>query len=114
MGIATVGGYCCSDLLDITFKTELLILMHPKSTSCDYNTAVSLLVLIIGTGLLKYQWRKDGQDINDPKCIEADMSTLGITSVSDAHIGKYTCIVEDSRTSVESKPAQLDLGKLKQ
>ena len=85
--------------------------MHPKSTSCEYNAAVSLSVLAIGTGLLKYQWRKDGQDIKDPKCIGVDTSTLGITSVSDAHIGKYTCIVEDSQTSVESKSAQLEIGK---
>ena len=113
MGIATVGGYCCSDLFDISFKTELSILKHPKSTSCKYNEAVSLSVLAIGTGQLKYRWRKDGQDIKDPKCIGVDTRSLGITSVSDAHIGKYTCIVEDSQTSVESKPAQLDLGKLK-
>ena len=114
MGIARVGGYCCSDLFDITFKTELSILKHPKSTSCEYNEAVSLSVVAIGAGQLKYQWRRNEQDINDPKCIGVDTSNLGITSVSDVHIGKYTCIVEDSQMSVESKPAQLDLGKLKQ
>ena len=98
-------------MLDISFKPELSILSHPKSTTCDYHATVSLSVLAIGTGQLNYQWKKDGQNITDPEYIGFDTSTLGITSVSDAHIGKYTCAVGDNQTSVESKSAQLEIGK---
>ena len=71
---------------------------------------MSLSVFAIGTGQLKYQWKKDGQNVTDSECIGPDTSNLGITSFSDAHVGWYTCVIKDSQMSVESYPARLDLG----
>ena len=97
----------------LNLKIELTILKHPQSIPCEYHTPVSLTVIAVGTGQLKYQWKRDGKKLTttDPECTGVDTAALGITSVSDAHMGKYTCIIEDCHMLVESSPAQLDLGK---
>ncbi len=69
----------------------------------------------IGAGQLKYQWKKDKQDILDRQCTGVENSTLTIISFSHAHMGNYTCTVMDDHRAVESDPAQLfELGKYSQ
>ena len=94
----------------LCFKTDPII-SHPQSKACELHAPVSLSVSAVGEGNLSYQWKKDDLDITDRRCIGIDTSTLTIISFSDAHVGKYTCTVQDSKTSVQSNPAQLDLSK---
>ena len=84
--------------------TDLIILSHPQSKTCEFHALVSLSVSAIGAGHLDYKWKKDGKDVTDPGY---DTATLTIISFSSSHVGKYTCTVTDSHRTIESDPAQL-------
>jgi hypothetical protein len=95
----------------LCFETDLVIISHPQSKTCELHAPVSLSVSVIGAENLSYQWKKDEHDITDRQCIGIDTSHLTILSFSDAHVGKYTCTIKDNQTSVESNPAQLNFSK---
>jgi hypothetical protein len=59
----------------------------------------------------RYEWKRNGQNITNPKCSGVDTSTLSIDYFSPEHEGDYTCIVSDDEESIESLSAELKLGK---
>jgi hypothetical protein len=67
-------------------------------------------MLAIGAEPLHYQWKMDGADITDPECTGVTTQILIIHTFSQNHQGSYTCIVNNSLQSVESKAAHLALG----
>ena len=59
-------------------------------------------VSAIGTGTLRYQWRKDGVDL-----AAATKSTLTLTNVQLANAGLYTVVITDDVGPMISAPASL-------
>ena len=90
--------------------TDLQILKHPQSRTCDYGARVVLSVSAIGAEPLQYKWTKNGNDITDPKCAGTNIPILTIHSFSQAHEGNYSCIVSNDHKTLPSEPANLALG----
>ena len=87
-------------------------MQHPQSNmSIRYGERVTLSVSANGAEHLSYKWKKDGEDITDPKCIGTDRPTLTIGEFIRDNQGKYSCVINNSHSSIESEPASLALGK---
>ena len=96
------------------FFTDIRIKSHPKSdVNIKYHGTVMLSVHATGDKPLRYKWKRNGQDITNPKCSGVDTSALSIVHFSPEHEGDYTCVVSDDEENIESISAELKLGKYK-
>ena len=91
--------------------TGLQITEHPKSNArIQYGERVTLSILAVGAENISYNWKKDGKDIISSNCIGFDSPNLTIINfVPDAQ-GKYSCIVKNCNSSIESEQADMTLG----
>ena len=64
-----------------------------------------------GADHLSYQWKKDGENITNPKCFGTDTPMLSITEFVKEDEGEYSCLIKNSQSSIESEKANLALGK---
>ena len=80
---------------------------------CDYHAPVSLTVLAIGPGSLKFQWKRDEDNImiDDEDYTGVDEATLTIGSFSQEHKGYYSCEVTCNGKSVQSDRAKLEFSE---
>ena len=98
---------------DSTVITDIWIKKQPKSNmNIEYHGVVTLSVCATGTKQLCYKWKRNGQDITNPKCSGVDTCKLSIDHFSPEHEGEYTCIVSDDEENfAQSNSAKLKLGK---
>ena len=77
-----------------------------------YGDYVVVFVSAVGEEKsLSYRWKLNGKDINLANCTGINTRVLVIKSCSLEHQGTYTCTVFNIQGVVESKPAELKLGK---
>ena len=74
---------------------------------------MTLSVSVIGAGNLSYYWKKNGDDITDSKYAGIDAAKLTINNFTTNDQGKYSCVVKNCNSSIESEPADLALGNSK-
>jgi hypothetical protein len=77
------------------------ITQHPSSTSRILGSSAVLSVTATGTNL-RYQWKKDGQDLAG-----ATASSLSLGPLQKSHAGSYVCAVSNTAGSATSNPAQV-------
>lgn len=80
----------------------LTIVEQPQSLIVTNRHSVTLTVSAIGTGPLRYQWRRNEVDLPG-----ATASTLTIPEASLADAGTYTVLISDELGSALSAPATL-------
>ena len=80
---------------------------QPQTWDTDSNN-VMLTVDALGLGTLSYQWKKDGEHIDEaeyPNCSGVETATLTITPFSSEYEGNYSCLVKDEAgQDIESNP----------
>jgi len=82
--------------------TSLLIAAQPLGASVHAGTNVTFSVEAVGTGALRYQWRKD--DVNLAGQTNASLTLTNVQLADDA---SYTVQVSDILSSITSDPARL-------
>ena len=90
--------------------------MNPQSTKTikdGDSVTLSISTIQSESQSLYFKWKKDKEDIagSASKYTGVDERTLKIWSFSAKEQGKYSCLVCNSRWSVESGSAELALGK---
>ena len=107
------GGYITTDswawssepILTVEENTMApIIILHPERKNVLANQFVKFSITAEGTNL-KYQWKKDGIEIDN-----ATSSTYTINTVSIADEGNYTCVVINNYDSIESEVATLTVN----
>lgn len=84
------------------------LLLEPVDLSAPLGGSVTFQAVGAGDEPLRYQWRKDGQDLVDGGRIHgAGTPALTIFSVEAADLGRYSVVVRNAAGSVESRPAAL-------
>jgi hypothetical protein len=78
------------------------ILVPPMSRSLSLGASAGFQVLASGRPPLRYQWRRNGSDIQ-----AATSSVLVLADIQLADRGAYTVLVTDAAGSTESEPALL-------
>ncbi|HSH15879.1 MAG TPA: immunoglobulin domain-containing protein, partial [Verrucomicrobiae bacterium] len=80
----------------------LTIVNQPPSFTVRPGDQVILNVNAIGTGMLRYQWRRDGLAIDG-----ATNDTLVLPDVQEADQGDYTVLISDATGTIVSEPGFL-------
>ena len=91
------------------------VIKHPDSQLKYYGKAVTFTVsaMCTGTGRLYYQWKKDGNVIDDsndnlPLNFKGAQSpNLFIQSYTPEYDGSYSCTISNEFDKVETKSAEL-------
>ena len=65
---------------------------------------------VTGVEHLSYKWKKDGEDITNPKYSGIDTSILTIEEFSKDDQGTYNVVIKNSHSPIESEQANLALG----
>lgn len=103
-----VSGACgpavTSNAATLTVNPPTTITAHPQSATVCQGTSYTFSVTASG-GNLRYQWRKDNQDISG-----ATSSSYTITSVALADTGYYSCVISGDCGTVTSNQAQLQVA----
>ncbi|MDQ1257357.1 MAG: hypothetical protein QG656_1961 [Candidatus Hydrogenedentes bacterium] len=115
---AQTGAYVCavrddggdsstSKAAQLTVADHLTVATQPTGRHAYPGDAVTFAVTAAGgKGELKYQWRKDGKEIEDEHGSE-----YALDSVEDDDAGQYDCVIEDAGTdSVTSAPAEFTVS----
>ena len=87
------------------------ITQHPKHRTAVTGTKVTFCVEAKGDDL-KFQWQKDGMDLDDDHIRGADPKTLSIQSVQKSDKGCYRCLVKNDVGSKLSSESELSVCKL--
>ena len=87
------------------------ITQHPKHRTAVTGTKVTFCVEAKGDDL-KFQWQKDGMDLDDDHIRGADPKTLSIQSVQKSDKGCYRCLVKNAVDSKLSSESELSVCKL--
>jgi hypothetical protein len=115
---AHTGAYVCvtrddgadsstSEAAQLTVTDHLTVATQPAGRHAYPGDAVTFAVTAAGgKGELKYQWRKDGKDIEDKH-----PSEYVLDSVEDDDAGQYDCVIADAGAdSVTAAPAELTVS----
>jgi len=78
------------------------ITLQPASIAVSPGSNVTFAVAATGTGLVRYQWRRDGQEIPD-----ATSPTLSIPNAQLADEGDYLVVITDDIATSQSAVARL-------
>ena len=89
------------------------IIEQPQSQGAiPYGGETTLSVTVTNQGIMKYEWRKDGDVINLPNCDGIDTPNLHISFFSSKYEGNYHCIItNDNGKKVESEPTELQMKR---
>ncbi len=94
--------------LDVTVWPLFTLDKQPQGKLTCKNDSVALIVLAEGT-IYKYQWRKDGVDLNPSQFMGSDGPMMILTNMQYESSGAYTCVLTIQDCSgikdVESQPA---------
>jgi hypothetical protein len=80
------------------------ITAQPSSQTAVLGASVNFIVTASGSAPFRYQWRKNGSDING-----ANGSSLELTNLEDADAGTYSVEVSNAADSILSQGALLNL-----
>ena len=97
------GGYALGTNFTLSGRTGLRITLQPVDRSSLPGLTNTFTVAAVGTGTLRYQWRKDGTNLIGV----VTNATLTITNTQVGNQGVYTCLVSDDVESILSNPAML-------
>ena len=101
-----------SDMRLLNFHTDPHITKQPQRQSLiNCGDSITLQVSAVGSGNLKYKWKKDGKEFSDSNCTGMDTSALTIISFSCENEGDYTVEVNNDHKTIESNSAKLELSK---
>ena len=76
------------------------------------GNVIIFMVVVIGTELV-YQWRKDGNDLNeDSTYVGVNTLTLIVLNVTMGEVGDYSCFISNDVGNITSNTAELMLWKL--
>ncbi len=102
--VATDGEVEDYSFVIVPLPTELpSFSAQPQGSNNCFGTSVTLSVeTTFESGLVTYQWRKDGEDLPG-----ANQPTLEINPVTAEDSGSYTCVATNVVGSTESEPALL-------
>ena len=100
------GGYALGTNFALAGRTGLRITVQPLDRSALASTTNSFTVAAVGTGTIRYQWRKNGTNLISGIVTNA---TLTITNSQLVNEGVYTCLVSDDIESILSAPATLTI-----
>jgi hypothetical protein len=98
------GGSALSSNFVITTRIGLQITQQPQNRFVRPGANTNFTVSAVGTGTLRYQWRRNG--VNIPNAFGA---TLSLTNVQAANEGQYSVEVQDNFDTLVSNPATLTL-----
>ncbi len=100
------GGYALGTNFTVAGRTGLRITVQPVDRNSLAGATNSFTVAAVGTGTIRYQWRKDGTNLISGIVTNA---TLTITNSQSVNQGVYTCLVSDDIESTLSAPATLSI-----
>ncbi|MBF0554535.1 MAG: immunoglobulin domain-containing protein [Nitrospirae bacterium] len=80
------------------------ITVQPQSQIIALKGSVTLSVVATGQGLLRYQWYKNGEAINNQT-----KSSFSISVFRNADIGRYDVVVWDDTGKIQSNVVTLDM-----
>ena len=98
------SGGATSAVVRLAVYQPLVITAQPTNQFVRPGSATAFAVSAGGTGLLRYQWRRDGTDL--PGAVG---SSLTITNAQLANQGAYTVVVTHDYGSATSAPVSLVL-----
>jgi hypothetical protein len=96
------AGFVVSRIARVTVAIALRITLQPSTLIVNPGSNVTFMVAATGTGLLRYQWQKDGQDIPG-----ATLPTLVINNAQLANEAEYVALVSDDLSTVPTQGARL-------
>lgn len=117
---ADVAGYCCmvtngggsvvSNQAALTVRTGTSITQQPSSQSACPGATVQLTATGAGDGAVAYQWRKNGNNLNNGgHYAGVTTSTLTVSNMDRNDAASYQCIVTAGCGSVTSNDVSLVL-----
>ena len=84
---------------------------QPESLSKYCGEEAELTVAAKGPGKIRYQWKKNGEDITNGNLYQgATNSTLTMNTLQSRHAGQYSCFIESDHGTIESKKVKLTLN----
>jgi hypothetical protein len=98
------AGFAISAGAELHINEPLEILAQPQGQIVDRGSTVQFQVFAAGTGLLHYQWRRDGLDLAG-----ATSSLLVLSNVEPEDGGNYSVVVSDNSGSLSSADATLSV-----
>jgi hypothetical protein len=96
------AGFTVSRSARLTVVVPPRITLQPVSLSVNPGTNVTFTVAATGTGLVRYQWRFNGQDLPG-----ATSPSLAINNVQLPNDGDYVAMVTDDSATIASAVARL-------
>ncbi|MBM3847129.1 MAG: hypothetical protein FJ405_12700, partial [Verrucomicrobia bacterium] len=106
LAVSNAGGTVVSGSARVRVVSRVQVMHQPGSMVVIAGESAALGVSATGHGLLRYQWRRNGQVIPG-----AEDSELRFSSVSESDAGEYTVEVTDRWSSVISEVASLRISE---
>jgi hypothetical protein len=104
------GGPTTSAPATLTVNAVATIDSNPSNQQGKVGDSRSFTVAASGSGPISYQWRKDGDNLNNGGAISgADSATLTIDPLAIADAGSYDVIVTNTCGDVPSGAATLEV-----
>jgi hypothetical protein len=96
------AGSVISPVAELVVQTPPVIAVQPSDQVVLAGSNVSLVVHAFGTGLVRYQWRRDGSDVPG-----ATNNVLSFDNAQEAQTGTYSVQVTDVVGTLVSQSARL-------
>ncbi len=96
------AGFVISRGARVVASVPLRITLQPSTLVVNPGSNVMFIVEARGTGLVRYQWQKDGQDLPG-----ATLSTLTINNAQLANEGEYVALIADDLATFQSQAVRL-------
>jgi len=96
------GGYVLSDPAQLTVNIPARVLTQPQSQTVTPGATVTFSVVAEGTGVLRYRWQFNGNDIPN-----ATNASLVVANAQLANEGNYRVLITDDIITVPSAVARL-------
>jgi hypothetical protein len=96
------AGFVVSRQAQVSINIPPRITVQPVGLVVSPGSNITFTVAATGTGLVRYQWQVDGQDLPG-----ATAPTLAINNAQLVNEGEYVAVVTDDLASVRSQGARL-------
>ena len=100
--VRNAAGFAVSRSARVTVVIPPRITLQPVGLSVLPGSNVTFTVAAVGTGTIRYQWRKDGVDIPG-----ATLATLSVPNAQLVNEGEYQAVVSDDLTTIQSVAVRL-------
>jgi hypothetical protein len=102
VAVLNAGGSAVSSNAVVNVTPPVIITVQPLSHFGPSGTNVTFSVVATGSGVLRYQWRFNGNNIAG-----ATNASLAVSNATLAQHGTYVVRISDDVSTVDSLPAQL-------